>query len=62
MLVEVEQVKAYRTKKEKNNMSQFETFVTEGNEKADELAKAAAMLDKGFVAEARAETMKQGRE
>ena len=29
----------------KENMSQFERFVTEGNEKADELAKAGAMLD-----------------
>ena len=29
-------------------MSQFEKFVTEGNEKADELAKAGAMLDEGF--------------
>ena len=43
-------------------MSQFERFVTEGNEKADEVAKAGAMLDGGFVSEARAETMKQERE
>ena len=28
--------------------------VTDGNEKADELVKAGAMLDEGFVAEARA--------
>ena len=34
----------------------FEKFVTEGNEKADELAKAGAMLDEGFMAEARAKT------
>ena len=43
-------------------MSQFEKFVTEGNEKADELAKAGAMLDEGFLAEARAEIVKQERE
>ena len=36
-LVEVEHVKAHRTKKEKKEMSHFEKFVTEGNEKADEL-------------------------
>ena len=40
-------------------MTQFEMFVTEGNEKADELANAGAMLDEAFMAEARAETMKQ---
>ena len=62
ILVEVEHVKAHRTKKEKKNMSQFERFVTEGNEKADELAKAGAMLDEVFVAEARAETVQQERE
>ena len=49
ILVEVEHVKARRTKKEKKNMSQFERFVAEGNEKADELAKAGAMLDEGFL-------------
>ena len=42
-------------------MTQLERFVTEGNGKADELAKAGAMLDEGFMAEARAETMKQER-
>ena len=53
-LVEVEHVKAHRTKKGKKHMSQFERFVTEGDEKADELAKAGAMLDEGFMAESRA--------
>ena len=43
-------------------MAHFAKFVTEGNEKADELAKAGAILDEGFVAEARAETMQQERE
>ena len=50
--VEVEQVKAHRTKKEKKEMSHFEKFVTKGNEEADE----------GFMAETRAETMQQDRE
>ena len=43
-------------------MTKNEWFVTEGNEKADELAKARAMLDEGFMAEARARTAKQERE
>ena len=37
-------------------------FVIEGNKKADELAKAVAMLDEGFIAKASAETMQQERE
>ena len=49
--MEVEHVRAHRTKKEKTCMSQIEKFVTEGNEKADELAKVGAMLDQGFMAE-----------
>ena len=47
--MEVEHVKAHRTKKEKEKMTQFDMFVTEGNEKADELATAGAMLDEGFT-------------
>ena len=43
-------------------MSHFEKFITEGNEKADELAKEGALLDKEFTAEARAETLQQERE
>ena len=54
ILVEVAHVKAHRTKKEKEKTMQFERFVTEGNEKADELAKAGAMLDEGLRAEVRA--------
>ena len=61
-MVELEHVKAHRTKKEKTDTSQFERFVTEGNEKADEMAKAGAMLDEGCMAEVRAETMQQERE
>ena len=40
-------------------MSHCKKFVTEGNEKADELAKTGAVLDEGFMAEARAKTMQQ---
>ena len=46
----------------KKGMSHFEQFVNEGNEKACELAKEGAMLDQGFMAEARAETLQQERE
>ena len=42
-------MKAHRTKKEREKMTKIERFVTEGNEKADELAKAGAMLDEGFI-------------
>ena len=59
ILVEVEHAKAHRTKKEKKHMSQFERFVTEARRR---LAKAGAMLDEGFMAEARAETMQQEKE
>ena len=59
--VEVEHVKAHRTKKDKKEVSYFEKFVTEGNEKADELGKEGAMLDEGFMAEVRAKTVQQER-
>ena len=38
-LVEVEHVKAHRSKKEMQQMSLFEKFITKGNEKAEEPAK-----------------------
>ena len=60
--MEVEHVKAHRTKKEKEHLTHFEKFVSEGNEKADDSAKEGAMLDEGFMAEARAKTMQQERE
>ena len=60
--VEVEHVKAYRTKKDKKEMSQFEKFVADGNEKAAELAKADAILDEGFLAVTRSKTVQQDRE
>ena len=55
-------VKAHLTKKDKHEMSHFERFVTHRSEEADELAKAGAMLDEGFMAEARAKTVHQERE
>ena len=61
-MVEVEHVEAHRTKKEKKEVSHCENCVTEGNEKADELSKAGAILDEGFMAESRAETTKKERE
>ena len=60
--MEVEHVKAHRTEKDKKDMSKFEKFVTVGNEKADDLAKAGAMLDDGFMAQTRAKTVQQERE
>ena len=62
ILVEVDNAKALRTKKEKKDMSQFGKFITEGNEKAHELAKRGALLDTGFMAEARTEMMQQEKE
>ena len=59
--MEVAHVKAHRTKKENEKMTNIERFVTEGSAKADALAKAGATLDEGFVAEVRAVTMKQER-
>ena len=49
-------------KKDKKEMSNFEKLVTEGNEKADELAKVGATLDEGLMAEIRAKTVQQERE
>ena len=54
--------KAHRTEKDKKEMPHFERFVTDGNEKADELAKEGAMLDEGLMAQTRAKTVQQERE
>ena len=62
ILVEVEHVTAHRTEKDKKEMSHFENFVTDGNEKADELAKAGAMWTEGFMAQVRAKSIQQERE
>ena len=56
-MVEADHVKAHRTKKDKKDKSQCEEFATDGNEKADELAKAGAIWDEGFMAEMRAKTV-----
>ena len=56
----MEHVKAHRTDKDKKEMTHFEKFVTDGNEKAEELAKADAMFDEGFMAEARTKTSPAG--
>ena len=62
ILVEVEHVKAHRTEKDKKEMSRFERFVTDDNEKADELAKEGAMKGEGFMAQVRATKLQQERE
>ena len=62
IVVEVEHFKAHRTKKGKKHMSHCEKFVTEGNEKADELAKECVLLDEGFMAQTRAKMVQQERE
>ena len=48
IVVEVARVKAHRTKKETEKMTNIESFVTKGSEKADELAEAGAMPDQGY--------------
>ena len=62
ILVEVKHVKAHRTEKDKKETSHVEKLVTEGNEKADELATEGALLDEGFMAQTRAKTVKQERD
>ena len=49
-------------RKQRKRCCTCENFVTEGSEKADEFAKAGAIWDEGFTAEARAETVQQERE
>ena len=61
MVLCLEHFYAHRTKKDKKEMSQFEKFVFDGNEKADELATARAMLDGGLMAETRAKTVQRER-
>ena len=55
--MEVELVKAHRPKQEKKDMSHFQKFVTEGNEKAD--SQKRSNVGRRFMAEARAKTMQQ---
>ena len=61
MLVEVEHVKAHRTKWQIQQMSWFEKFSTEGNEKEDEVAKEGAMMDGRDMARVRAVALQQER-
>ena len=49
-------------KRKRKEMTHFEKFVTDGNEKADELAKAGAMLDEGFMAQTGAKKRFSGNE
>ena len=48
--MEAEHVKPHRSKKEIQQLSLFEEFITEGNEKAYDPATEGAMLDGGVVA------------
>ena len=59
--MEVEHINAHLTEKDKKEMTHFEKFVTDGNEKADELAGKGAMLGEGFMAQTRAKTVQQER-
>ena len=59
VFVEVEHVKAHRTK-DKKEMTQFEKFVTDGDERADELAKEGAMLDEGLMAQGKSKNDSAG--
>ena len=60
--VEVEHVKAHRSNQEMQEMSLFQKFITEGHEKADELAQEGAWLDGGDMAQVRAITIQHERD
>ena len=62
ILVEVGDVKTHRSKKEKQHISLLEHFITEGNERAHELAKDGAMMGGGEMAQSRGSTVRQRRE
>ena len=62
MLLDVEHVKAHRSKKEKHNMTLFEQFVAKGNERVDELAKGGALWDGGEMTQITASTVQQEEE
>ena len=62
MLLEVEHVRTHRTKKERQEMTLFEKFVTDGNERAGELAKDGAIWDGGEMAQVGASTVQQQRD
>ena len=60
MLLEVEHVKAHRSKKEKKDMALFGSLVTEGIERADELATGGCNAG-GETAQIRVSTVQQKR-
>ena len=60
--MEVECVKAHRSQKEMQEMLIFEKSISEGNEKADELAQEGTMLVEGDMAQVRSITIQQDRE
>ena len=60
--MEVEHVQAHRSQEEEQQISLFEKFIIEGNEKADEQAKEGAMLDGGGMEQVRASTNQQEQE
>ena len=51
--------KTHLSKKEKQQLSLFEQFVTEGNERADEFAKDGAMVDGGEMNQIMTSTFQQ---
>ena len=53
---------AQNLSREKQKMTLFKRCVTEGHERADELANDGAMMDGGDVAQIRASTVQQKRE
>ena len=60
ILLEVEHVKAHHSKKVE--MTSFEIFVIEGNQRADELAHDGAMLDGGEMGQLRVSKVQQARD
>ena len=58
--LEVEHVKVHRSKKEKQNMTSFERFVTGGKERADEMAKGCWVDEE--MAQIRANSVQQRKE
>ena len=62
ILVDVEHVKEHRSKKEMQQMTLFERFITESNEKANELAMEGAIMDGAAKAQVRVSTVQQERE
>ena len=62
VLLEVEHVKAHRSKKDVQEIKLFEQFATEGHDRAEELTKDGAMLDEAKWLRKMASTLQQRRE